>query len=40
LNGEQFKDSTQFLESLKKIVSEERFQEIKNLLEIREVMDS
>jgi hypothetical protein len=40
LNWEQFKDSTQFLESLKKIVSEKRFQEIKNLFEVREVMDS
>jgi hypothetical protein len=40
LNGEQFKDCDQFLKKLEKIVSEKRFQEIKNLLEVREVMDS
>jgi hypothetical protein len=40
LNGEQFKDCGRFLKALGKTVSEKRFKEIKNLLEVREVMDS
>jgi hypothetical protein len=40
LNGKKFKDCERFLKALEKIVSKKRFQEIKGLLEVREVMDS
>jgi hypothetical protein len=40
LNGKKFKNCERFLKALEKTVSEERFQEIKGLLEVREVMDS
>jgi hypothetical protein len=39
LNGEEFKNSTRFLKSLEKAVSPKQFQEIKNLLEVREIME-
>jgi hypothetical protein len=40
LNGRKFKNCERFLKALEKTVSKKRFQEIKNLLEIWEVMDS
>jgi hypothetical protein len=40
LNGKKFKNCERFLKALEKIVSKKRFQEIKNLFEVREVMDS
>jgi hypothetical protein len=40
LNGRKFKDRNRFLKALEKTVSSKRFQEIKNLLEVWEVMDS
>jgi hypothetical protein len=39
LNGKRFKNCERFLKALEKTVSEKRFQEIKSLLEIWEVMD-
>jgi hypothetical protein len=39
LNGRKFKNCERFLKALEKTVSEKRFQEIKSLLEIWEVMD-
>jgi hypothetical protein len=40
LNGKKFKNCERFLKALEKTVSKKRFQEIKSLLEVWEVMDS